>query len=262
MALVHVDFYSQSLSGQTELYAVLPNDVPPFMAEVNEHYKRPAKVLVLLHGYSGNAADWVTGSRIRELSQEYNLAVLMPNGRNSFYLDLEGTGEQYASYVGKELLQYASRAFGLDVSPENCIIGGLSMGGFGAIHTGLQFDSYKKVIGLSSALIVNGLPEITDEGNKVANRAYYEHIFGDLKNAPETEASPEVLVKKRILAGRPLPEFFLACGSEDFLIEANRSLDAFLTEQGVKHEFHVSPGIHNWKFWNEWLEPAIVWALS
>ena len=70
MALYHVDYYSLALAGQTDFYAVIPNDVPPFMADMSEHYKRPAKVLVLLHGYSGNSADWVTGSRIRELSQE------------------------------------------------------------------------------------------------------------------------------------------------------------------------------------------------
>ena len=262
MALVHVDFYSMSLAGQTELYAVLPNDVPPSMAEMNEHYRRPAKVLVLLHGYSGNAADWITGSRIRELAQEYNLAVLMPNGRNSFYIDKEATGEKYAAYVGKELLEYAFRAFGLDTSPENCIIGGLSMGGFGAIHTGLLFDSYSKVIGLSSALILYGLSAINFETHSIANRAYYEGIFGDLQAAAGTEHNPETLVEKRLAEGRPLPDIFLACGSEDFLFAANSIFDKFLTDKGVAHEFKVSPGIHNWKFWNEWLEPAIIWALS
>ena len=58
MALFHADFYSQALSGQTDFWAVLPNDVPPFMAGENPHYKRAPKVVVLLHGYSGNSADW------------------------------------------------------------------------------------------------------------------------------------------------------------------------------------------------------------
>ena len=260
MALIHVDFYSQMLSGQADFYAVIPNDVPPFMGEQNPHYKRPAKVMVLLHGYSGNAADWVTGSRIRELSQEYNLAVLMPNGRNSFYIDRESTGEKYASYVGQELLAYASRAFGLDISPENCIIGGFSMGGFGAIHTGLQFKSYGKIIGLSNALIVKHLDTMKE--NPMANLAYYRDIFGDIQKAPESDHNPEVLIKKRLAAGEALPGIFLACGTEDFLIEANNDLDRFLTEQGVPHEYHTAPGIHNWTFWNSQMEPAIKWALG
>lgn len=260
MALYNINFYSQCLSGQTELFAVIPNDVSEFATQGNPNYSRPPKVLVLLHGYSGNAADWVTGSRIRELAQDYNLAVLMPNGRNSFYLDKESSGEKYATYVGKELLDYAKKAFGLDVSPENCIIGGLSMGGFGAIHTGLMFDSYSKVIALSSALIVNGLS--TMEDNPMANKAYYENTFGDLSVAAMTDHNPEVLVLKRKKEGKKMPKIYMACGSEDFLFAANNELDAFLEEQGVAHEYHISPGVHNWTFWNEYLEPGIKWALK
>ena len=260
MAFIHVDFFSMALAGQTELNVLLPTDVPPMMTD-NPYYNRPPKVLVLLHGYSGNAADWITGSPIRELAGMYNLAVLMPNGRNSFYVDKEATGEKYGQYVGNEVLDFAARTFGLDVSPENCIICGFSMGGFGAIRTGLFYGRYSKVIGLSNALIVKGISRIT-EGNKVANQAYYESVFGNLQTAEETDLNPEYIVKTSLAEGKPLPDIWLACGSEDFLIGPNNDFDAFLTEQGVKHEYHVSPGIHNWKFWNSCLEPAIKWALG
>ena len=35
MALYHINFFSQCLGGQTELYAVIPNDVPAFALENN-----------------------------------------------------------------------------------------------------------------------------------------------------------------------------------------------------------------------------------
>ena len=262
MALFHVDFFSQALAGQTDFWAVLPNDIPPMMMNgQNPHYSRKPRILVLLHGYSGNASDWVTGSPIRELAGEYNLAVLMPNGRNSFYVDKESTGEKYAEFVGEELLDYAGKAFGLDVSPENCMIGGFSMGGYGALHTGLMFDRYSKIIALSSALIVNGLAGMTED-NPIANKAYYENVFGDLKSAAQTGHNTEVLAKQRKTEGKPFPGIFMACGSEDFLIGANNSFDVFLTEQGIDHVYRVTPGIHNWKFWNSCLEPAFEWALN
>ncbi|MBP5305700.1 MAG: acetylesterase, partial [Lachnospiraceae bacterium] len=62
MALLKCEYYSNALSGRGEFYISLPNDVPPFMNETNPNYKRPMKTLVLLHGYSGLASDWVTGS--------------------------------------------------------------------------------------------------------------------------------------------------------------------------------------------------------
>ena len=261
MALIRIDFFSQALSGQTELYALLPTDVADRDKRNNPHYQREPKLIVLLHGYSGNASDWVTGSPIRELAVQYNLAVLMPNGRNSFYIDKESTGEKYATYVGKELPDFAAKTFGLDTRPENCVIGGFSMGGFGAIHTGLLFDTYSKIIGLSNALIVNDLATVTED-HHVANRAYYEAIFGNLETAKETEHNTDVLVNNRRAAGKKLPGIWMACGSGDFLIESNNAFDEFLTAQGVPHEYHVSPGIHNWKFWNSCLEPAIRWAVE
>ena len=54
----------------------------------------------------------------------------------------------------------------------------------------------------------------------------------------------------------------MACGTEDGLLENNRELRDFLQEKGVEHVYHESPGIHNWVFWNQYLEPAIQWMLE
>ena len=45
MALIHVTYYSQALSGQNEFYAVLPNDVPPMMAMMGP-VRRPKKCMI------------------------------------------------------------------------------------------------------------------------------------------------------------------------------------------------------------------------
>lgn len=262
MALLHVEYYSLALAGQADFYAVLPNDVPPFIT--SPHHQRPAKTLVLLHGYSGCASDWITGSTIRELAAEYNLAVLMPNGRNSFYLNREPTGEAFATFVGEEILNYARKTFGLSGKAEDTFIGGFSMGGFGALHTGLQYShNYSKIMALSSALIVPQLKSMTPANqNPMANYAYYQNIFGDLETAQERDCNPEVLVKQKLASREKLPDIFMACGIEDFLIDPNRAFHQFLEANGVPHKFLTSPGIHNWKFWNEYLEPGIQWMLG
>ena len=46
MSLIHTEFYSGALAGQSHFYAVLPNDLPPFPE--NPHFRRPAKTLILL----------------------------------------------------------------------------------------------------------------------------------------------------------------------------------------------------------------------
>lgn len=264
MSLIHVTYFSAALAGQNEFNLVLPNDVPPFMADMNPHYKRPMKTLVLLHGYNGGTSDWITGSSVQELAVQYNIAVIMPNGRNSFYLDREPTGEQFATFVGDEVLNYARKTFGLSPKAEDTFIGGFSMGGFGALRTGLAFsNNYSKIAALSSALIIHQLKHMTPEDkNPMANFAYYANVFGDLKTAEERDCNPEFLIKQKLAAGEKLPDIFMACGTEDFLIEPNRAFRDFLKENGVAHEYHESAGMHNWKFWNEYLEPAIAWMVG
>lgn len=263
MSLLHVEYYSQALSSQAHFCAVLPSDVPPMMAD-NPHYRRPPKVLVLLHGYSGCESDWLTGSSVRELAAQYNLAVLMPAAGNSFYLNGEASGTFYADFAGKELPEFAAKMFGLDISRENTWIGGLSMGGFGALHTALLFpDRFSKVMALSSALIIHELPEMNPEtGNVMANYAYYRNTFGDLKTALERDCNPEVLVENILVQRKPMPDIFMACGTEDFLYEQNCALAQFLESKKVNHVYKTSPGIHNWKFWEANLEPGIRWMLG
>lgn len=264
MALLHVDYYSMALSGTSDFYAVLPNDVPPMMNGGNPAYERPTKTLVLLHGYSGNSTDWITSSSVRDLSMLYNLAIIMPSGRNSFYLDKEVSGEKYATYVGEELISYCRKNFGLSDKAEDTFIGGLSMGGFGALRTGLKYsDNYSKIIALSSALIIHQLKDMTPGfDNGMANYDYYAATFGDLSTAEERDCNPETIVLDKLNKGEKLPGIFMACGSEDFLIEPNRAFAEFLKTHNVPVEYRESAGIHNWKFWNEYIEPGIKWALG
>ena len=97
MALFSVDFYSKSLFRPVNFKLFVPNDVPPEMKMGNTYYERPTKILVLLHGYNGGNLDWALYSNASEISSKYNLAVILPSGENSFYLDSEATGHKYIS---------------------------------------------------------------------------------------------------------------------------------------------------------------------
>ena len=62
--------------------------------------------------------------------------------------------------MGKELIAYLQKTFGIAMKAEDTFIGGLSMGGFGALHTGFLYpENYSKIAALSSALIVHEVME-------------------------------------------------------------------------------------------------------
>ena len=159
MAIIQGTYLSDALKRSITYHVYLPNDTADEMK--TEYYERPAKVLYLLIGYSGASIDWVTGSLIFGAAQKYNVTVVMVSGENSFYLNQKGTGRAYEDFAGRELPEYINKTFHIDTSRENTWIGGVSMGGFGAIHTGLGFpERFGKIIALSSALIIH---EIKDQ---------------------------------------------------------------------------------------------------
>lgn len=268
MALLQVHYLSEAIKRIVTFHMFLPNDVQDEFKEGNPHYLRETKTLYLLHGYTGNTTDWVSGSDTMELSRKYNLAIVMPSGENSFYIDRKPTGQAYETYISKELRAYVSTTFGLSDKKEDVFIGGLSMGGFGALRLGIRYsERYCAAFGLSSALIMDEVSRLTPEDAdgfalQLANYEYYHEIFGDLKKVKESIYNPEFLVKENKRKGKKTLPLFVACGTEDALIENNRRFRDFLLEQGENVVYYESTGMHNWKFWNEYLEPAIVWALE
>lgn len=267
MATMHVENYSQMMARNQSFYLILPGKLPPQMTAGNPAYEREVKTLFLLHGYSGSSTDWLYHTPAANLSMKYNLAVVFVNGDISFYLDREARGMQYASYIGKELPQYLRDTFGIAKGPEDTIIGGNSMGGFGAIHTSLLFpENFGGAFGLSSAYIINGLADgkLLDGDDAVlfSNRAYYSETFGDLSNILESERNPEFLVKKLKEKGADIPKIYTACGTEDFLLKENRDFHEFLNIEGVINKYEEEKGIHDWEFWNKKFEPALKYLLD
>ncbi|GKU23460.1 alpha/beta hydrolase [Clostridium folliculivorans] len=263
MAFSQVNFYSKSLRKIVTFNAIVPIDTIeiPGMKEVK---KGSMKSLYILSGYSGNYTDWICGSRIQELALKHNIAVFMPSGENSFYLDDTDKGELYGEFVGSELVEFTRKLFQLSEKREDTFIGGLSMGGYGAIRNGLKYyDNFSRIIALSSALIIHnvaGIPE--DFKDPIADYKYYTRVFGDLNQLLGSDKDPEALISKLKQEDKPIPDIYMACGKEDFLINENRSYHEFLVSEEVEHTYVEGQGIHDWNFWNEYIEKSILWALE
>ncbi|WP_068786550.1 alpha/beta hydrolase [Paenibacillus phocaensis] len=263
MAMLQIQFFSRSMRREVTLSALIPLDAPPISGQPEVEAK-PLKSLYLLHGYSGNHTDWIYFSRIRELSDKYNIAVFMPSGENHFYLDDEDKGQLYGEFLGAELLQFTRKMFPLSAERKDTFIGGLSMGGYGAIRNGLKYaDQFSRILALSSALIpytIAGLsPGYQDA---IADYNYYKRVFGDLNQLLGSDKDPEALAKQLKEQGAQVPEIYMACGNQDFLLDVNRRFHDYLTQEKIPHHYIESAGTHDWNFWNEHIGPAIEWAIS
>lgn len=259
MALIQCNFNSKSLMRTVPLQVVLPTDKIMFPGQP-EPEEKPFKTLYLLHGIFGNYTDWVSRTRLQSWAENRNLCVVMPSGDNSFYVDNRKTSALYGSFIAKDLIEFTRRSFPLSRKREDTFIGGLSMGGFGAIVNGLQHpETFGRVIGLSAALVLNEQnlnAEYTDF--LMTNRGYYESVFGDLDKVLGGENDYTALAERG--AGREdKPRMYLACGTEDGLIAPNYQFRDKLIELGYDVTWAEGPGGHDWDFWDAYILKAMEW---
>lgn len=249
-----MEYFSNCLSRSVSFEMFMPGELKE---------EKPG-VLFLLHGYCGISSDWMLNCRLHEISDRYNLCIILPNGENSFYLDGEPTGRKYAAYVGEEIPNYVRTRLQVAIDKDRTYIGGFSMGGFGALHTALAYpDTFGKCFALSSALITEEVANMKPgSGNDVANYAYYRLMFGEPEKLLESENNPKELIRRLQAKKEALPGIYMACGTEDFLLENNRDFVAFLKERQVEHVYRESAGNHNFDFWEAYLEPAVKWMLT
>lgn len=260
MAYLQCSFYAKSLMRTVDITVILPTDKALFGVGYAQKPKR-FKTLYLLHGIFGSCHDWINGTRVARWAQAKDLVVVMPSGENRFYVDGPAPCDNFGKFIGEDLVEFTRRSFPLSDRREDTFIGGLSMGGYGALRNGLKYNTtFGAIVGLSSALVVDETKRASNDGPMlIGNRRYYEAVFGDLDTLEGGENDPYALVR-RCLSDGPMPKLYLACGTEDALIlPANQKFDAFLTENNVPHTFITGPGGHDWTFWDTFLEKALDW---
>ena len=86
--------------------------------------------------------------------------------------------------------------------------------------------------------------------------------FGPLGQLADSDNNPESLVLKRKVTETATTEIYTACGTEDFLLSANRELHRFLQKEKVPHEYHEAPGDHNPAFWSEHIVNIVKWMFE
>ena len=126
-------------------------------------------------------------------------------------------------------------------------VGGLSMGGYGAIKLSLIYpERYAGCISLSGSL------DITRK-NKTYSLEEWRANFGfDIPDALSLEGSEYDLfaLLDKVPDGKVLPRIFQWCGTEDGLINVNREFRDKLVAKGAEVNYSESEGNHSWRWWD------------
>lgn len=261
MALLNVSFFSPTLRRTVPVTVMLPTD-KQLPGEPGYQKAAPYKTLYLLHGAFGSCFDWLSGTRVRPLAQNANLCVVMPSGENKFYADSKISGDYYGTFITKDLVEFIEATFPVSKKREDRFIGGLSMGGFGAMVNGLRHpETFGAICAMSSAFLkARILQSVDDKGKDLFTCTEYKTMFGldDVKDFEGGIHDYEALARK-VAKRSKKPDLYICCGTEDHLIDVNHDFRDLVTDLGFNVTYEEWEGEHNWKFWDESIEKIINW---
>ena len=251
MASITVNYRSNALFRTVPVNVILPAD--KYSADTREYVNnQPYKTLYLLHGLLGNYTDWVNGTHIQRYAEERNLAVVMPSGDNSFYVNGVTHNNDYGTFIGEELVEMTRRMFPLSDKREDTYIAGLSMGGFGALRNGLKYaDTFGCIAALSGALHI-----LDEDAVEIAGESA---IFGNLEEARRSDKNPRVLLEDLAREGKRIPRIYMACGLQDSLLHASRRYRDLILAAGADLTYVEEDGAHEWDFWDRHIKKVIEW---
>lgn len=240
MAFATIQYFSRSLSKASSVNVVFPDEAS---------IPRPWSVFYLLHGLSDDHSIWMRRTSIERYVAGLPLVVVMPDGGRGWYTNgLEGYA--YEDDLIKDVVGLIDRTFPVKAERDSRAIGGLSMGGYGAVKLGLKHhEMFSSVNSHSGAVgFLRG-----DLSKAKSASPEFPHIFGP---APKGGPEDPFAIVERIDHGR-IPAMRIDCGIEDFLIDQNRDFHKHLEKLHIPHEYQEYPGDHNWAYWDLHVQEAV-----
>ena len=254
MVLFRGDIKCKSLQRRTSISVILPADNIHFLDDREDIVQKPYKTLYLLHGLYGSDDIFLANTSIRKFAEDNGIAVVIPCGENSFYVDNEKAHTFYGEYVGQELLDITRNIFPLSPKREDTYIAGFSMGGYGAIRNGLKYyKNFSKIGMISPALITEDINEFQMSNNVLYSKDFYESVFGDLNKIKNSDKDPKYLIEMTL----DIPDIYMACGINDFLFEKCVDFYRFLNSKGIDATFISGEGEHTWEFCDKYIKKFI-----
>ncbi len=236
MSLLHWNHFSQALGKASACFVVVPESVPP-----------PYRVVYLLHGHSDDYTIWQRRTAIERYAEAAGLMVVMPDGGRGWYSDARDGVSRYESHI-LETIQRVDALLPTVTKRSGRGIGGLSMGGYGALKLGLKHPHL-----FGSIVAHSGVLDIAAWHRRSDHRPHLRAIFG-----AKVPAGDNCLALASTLAkARNCPRIRIDCGVDDFLIEHNRTLHRHLTQLNIAHEYEEFPGAHTWEYWDAHVPQAL-----
>jgi S-formylglutathione hydrolase FrmB len=285
-------FLSQALGVRKQVAVYLP---PSYGRDATRRFP----VAYYLHGLSGSETDWLSRAAIDVIADSLAAAglpemiIVLPDGDDGWYTnwvdpvpyrscaDTTRTESpnrycvqraNYEDYIARDVVSFIDSRYRTMADRAHRGIGGLSMGGYGAMilalrnptvfaaaasHSGVVSPMYSggKTFAAPARYATN-VDELRTAGATFWSR--YVRYFGTDLDRWRT-ADPARAAERVKQAGGPMPALFIDCGREDGFLDQNRAFDWELTRLGVTHRYAEWPGGHTWRYWTTHVPESLSW---
>jgi enterochelin esterase-like enzyme len=231
--VVEEPLYAPTLDLHTTYRVMLP---PGYDADTRRY-----PVLYMLHGVAGGSEEWqeigllAAADRMIQRGEIDPLLIVLPNGGANYWVN-QATGARWADYVVNDVVASVDRQYRTVDSPRARAIGGLSMGGEGALRIAMQNPNVFGIAGAHSPSLRTAFDQFAPE---------IQELFGDQESW--RAATPLWLVVDTDTAY----DLTLAIdvGEDDPWRPNVELLHQRMLRRGITHRFEILPGEHAAEYW-------------
>lgn len=242
--LRYITVKSENLKGRGDICVF----VPPGIEDM-----KSCPLVILLHGVYGSAWCWSFNGGVHitalDMIQKKLIApmvIAMPSdglwGDGSGYLPHNGFN--FEKWIAEEVPAAVKKCIPAVDAQSKTFIGGLSMGGFGALKIGVKYaETFSAIAAHSSITNLQQMKLFVEE---------------DLQNYSQEDKTEEDVFATILKYKDQLPAISFDCGLSDTLLWDNRMLHQKLLENNILHDYKEYAGGHEWVYWQEHVKDALL----
>ena len=225
--------YSPTLELHTSYRIMLP---PGYEGDSQRY-----PVLYMLHGVAGDSSEWQSiglleaADRMIQRGEIDPFLIVLPNGGGSYWVN-QATGARWADYVVNDVVTQVDRDYRTVAAPDARAIGGLSMGGEGALRIAMQNPRVFGIAAAHSPSLRTAFDQFAPELQPIFGDAQAWRSVTPLWLVLDTDAAYDLTIS-------------IDVGEDDPWRPNVELLHQRMLSRGISHRFEVLPGEHAAEYW-------------
>jgi enterochelin esterase-like enzyme len=231
--VVEDPFFAPTVGLQTSYRVMLPAGYD----SSGRHYP----VLYMLHGVAGDSSEWQSiglleaADRMMARDEIDPFIIVLPNGGAKYWVN-HASGERWADYVVNDVVAQVDRQYRTIPAAEGRAIGGLSMGGEGALRLALTNPQVFGVAAAHSPSLRTSFDQFAPELREIFGSAESWRGVTPLYLVQDTDTAYGLTMSIDI-------------GEDDPWRPNVQVLHDRMSDRGIAHRFEVLPGEHAAEYW-------------